>query len=76
MTSPRRSLDYCAKSMETLGSDDPDPRLLAGMVVGVEMAVIELWGRSGLDPSGDPRGGRGGGPGLDPEETARIDLTR
>lgn len=39
---------YCAKSMETLGSDDPDPRLLAGLVVGVEMAVIELWGRSRL----------------------------
>ncbi len=38
--------DYCAKSMGTVGSDDPTPRLLAGMVVGVEMAVIELWGRS------------------------------
>ena len=29
-------------------SDDPDPRLLAGLVVGIEMAVIELWGRSRL----------------------------
>ena len=41
--------DYCAKSMETSGSDDPDPRLLAGLIVGVEMAVIELWGRTQLD---------------------------
>jgi len=40
--------DYCAKSMGTVGSDDPTPRLLAGVVVGVEMAVIELLGRSGL----------------------------
>jgi AcrR family transcriptional regulator len=39
---------YCAKSMGAVGSDDPLPRLLAGVVVGVEMAVIELWGRSGL----------------------------
>jgi AcrR family transcriptional regulator len=39
---------YCAKSMGTIGSDDPAPRLLAGLVVGVEMAVIELWGRSDL----------------------------
>ena len=31
------------------GPDDPEPRLLAGMVIGVEMAVIELWGRSGLE---------------------------
>lgn len=40
--------NYCAKSMSAIGSDDPNPRLLAGLVVGVEMAVIELWGRSGL----------------------------
>jgi len=40
--------DYCAKSMGTVGSDDPTPRLLAGLVVGIENAVIELWGRSGL----------------------------
>jgi AcrR family transcriptional regulator len=40
--------DYCAKSMGTVGSDDPNPRLLAGLVVGMENAVIELWGRSGL----------------------------
>jgi AcrR family transcriptional regulator len=39
---------YCAKSMGAIGSDDPNPRLLAGVVVGVEMAVIELWGRSDL----------------------------
>ena len=39
---------YCAKSMGAIGSDNPAPRLLAGVVVGVEMAVIELWGRSGL----------------------------
>ncbi len=41
--------DYCARSKGGAGPDDPDPRLLAGMVVGVEMAVIELWGRSGLE---------------------------
>ena len=40
--------DFFAKSMGTVGSDDPNPRLLAGMVVGVEMAVIELWGRTQL----------------------------
>ena len=40
--------DYCAKSSGALGSDDPHPRLLAGLVVGVEMATIELWGRSRL----------------------------
>ena len=40
--------EYCAKSMGARGSDDPDPRLLAGLVVGIEMAVIELWGRSRL----------------------------
>ena len=39
---------YSAKSTGGVGSDDPIPRLLAGVVVGVEMAVIELWGRSGL----------------------------
>ena len=41
-------MDYCARSKGGAGPDDPEPRLLAGMVVGVEMAVIELWGRSGL----------------------------
>jgi TetR/AcrR family transcriptional regulator, regulator of mycofactocin system len=41
--------DYCAKSIGGSGSDDPEPRLLAGVVVGAEMAVIELWGRSGLE---------------------------
>lgn len=40
--------DYCAKSTGTVGSDDPNPRLVAGLVVGIENAVIELWGRSGL----------------------------
>ena len=39
---------YCAKSLGADASDDPGPRLLAGVVVGLEMAVIELWGRSGL----------------------------
>jgi AcrR family transcriptional regulator len=42
-------MDYCARSKGGAGPDDPDPRLLAGMIVGVEMAVIELWGRSGLE---------------------------
>jgi AcrR family transcriptional regulator len=42
-------MDYCTRSRGGAGPDDPEPRLLAGMVVGVEMAVIELWGRSGLE---------------------------
>jgi AcrR family transcriptional regulator len=42
-------MDYCARSKGRSGPDDPDPRLLAGLVVGVEMAVIELWGRSSLE---------------------------
>jgi AcrR family transcriptional regulator len=41
-------MDYCARSKGGAGPDDPEPRLLAGMVVGVETAVIELWGRSSL----------------------------
>jgi AcrR family transcriptional regulator len=40
--------DFFARSLGTVGLDDPRPRLLAGMVVGVEMAVIELWGRTQL----------------------------
>ena len=39
--------DYCAKSMG-VGADDPEPRLLAGVLVGVEMGIIELWGRTKL----------------------------
>jgi TetR/AcrR family transcriptional regulator, regulator of mycofactocin system len=39
---------YCAKSMGCLASDDPDPRLVAGVLVGVEMALMELWGRTDL----------------------------
>lgn len=42
-------MDYCVRSTGGTGLADPEPRLLAGMVVGVEMAVIELWGRSGLE---------------------------
>jgi AcrR family transcriptional regulator len=37
---------YCAVSLDAVDSDDPRPRLLAGVVVGVEISVIELWGRS------------------------------
>jgi TetR/AcrR family transcriptional regulator, regulator of mycofactocin system len=40
--------DYCAKS-KGAAAEDPEPRVLAGVVVGAEMAVIELWGRSGLE---------------------------
>jgi len=40
--------DYCAKSKGDAAAQDPEPRVLAGVVVGAEMAVIELWGRSGL----------------------------
>ena len=39
--------DYCAKSKGDVAAEDPEPRVLAGVVVGAEMAVIELWGRSG-----------------------------
>jgi AcrR family transcriptional regulator len=39
---------YCARCLGTVRSDDPTPRLLAGLVVGMEMAVIELWGRTPL----------------------------
>lgn len=41
--------EYFAKSIATIGSDDPEPRLLAGLVAGVELAVVELWGRSQFD---------------------------
>jgi len=41
--------DYCAKSKGDASAEDPEPRVLAGVVVGAEMAVIELWGRSGLE---------------------------
>lgn len=41
--------DYCAKSNGAAAAEDPEPRVLAGVVVGAEMAVIELWGRSDLD---------------------------
>jgi AcrR family transcriptional regulator len=39
---------YFARSMGAPGSDMPDPRLLAGVVVGIEMAVVKMWGRSNL----------------------------
>ena len=39
---------YCATSFGGVDPDDPQPRLLAGMVVGAEEAVIELWGRTRL----------------------------
>jgi AcrR family transcriptional regulator len=39
---------YFAKSMGADGPEGPDPRLLAGLVVGIEMAVVEMWGRSKL----------------------------
>jgi AcrR family transcriptional regulator len=37
---------YCAASLNVAESDDPRPRLFAGVLVGVEISVIELWGRS------------------------------
>lgn len=40
--------DYCAKSRGDFAAEDPEARVLAGVVVGAEMAVIELWGRSDL----------------------------
>lgn len=41
--------DYFVKSKGDAAAQDPEPRVLAGVVVGAEMAVIELWGRSGLE---------------------------
>jgi AcrR family transcriptional regulator len=40
--------DYCAASLGTDALSDPRPRLLAGVIVGVEASVIELWGRSSM----------------------------
>ena len=40
--------EYCAVSFGSENSADPRPRLLAGVLVGVETSSIELWGRSGL----------------------------
>jgi AcrR family transcriptional regulator len=40
--------EYCAASFGSEKSDDPRPRLLAGVLVGVETSSIELWGRSGM----------------------------
>ena len=39
---------YFARSMGAYGPDAADPRLLAGLIVGIEMAVVEMWGRSKL----------------------------
>lgn len=40
--------EYCASSLGTDALADPRPRLLAGVVVGVEASAIELWGRSSV----------------------------
>jgi AcrR family transcriptional regulator len=42
---------YCAASLDVADSDDPRPRLFAGVLVGVEISVIELWGRSEMSLS-------------------------
>jgi hypothetical protein len=36
---------YCARSLGVNGAEDPRPRVLAGIVVGVELAIVELLGR-------------------------------
>jgi AcrR family transcriptional regulator len=46
-----RSHDLTEAVAHYLGADhldDPYPRILAGVIVGVESAVIEMWGRSDL----------------------------
>ena len=40
--------EYFAVPFGGENSDDPRPRLLAGVLVGVETSSIELWGRSGM----------------------------
>lgn len=37
---------YCAACIGTDPTDDVRPRLLAGVLVGVESSVVELWGRT------------------------------
>ena len=37
---------YCAACICADPSDDVRPRVLAGVLVGVESSVVELWGRS------------------------------
>ena len=39
--------EYCAKSLGAVGPDDPQPRLLAGMVVGAEEASSNCGGGRG-----------------------------
>jgi hypothetical protein len=40
--------EYCAVPFGSENSGDPRPRLIAGVLVGVETSSIELWGRSGM----------------------------
>ncbi len=37
---------YCADCIGADPTDDVRPRVLAGVLVGVESSVVELWGRS------------------------------
>jgi len=36
---------YCARSLVVDAATDPRPRVLAGIVVGVELAIVESFGR-------------------------------
>jgi hypothetical protein len=36
---------YCARSLHVDAAMDPRPRVLAGIVVGVELAIVESIGR-------------------------------
>jgi hypothetical protein len=36
---------YCARSLGVNAARDPRPRVLAGIVVGVELAIVESLGR-------------------------------
>jgi AcrR family transcriptional regulator len=42
---------YCGESMGITQLDDPQPRLLAGIVVGIESATIEMLGRTDMTVS-------------------------
>ena len=66
--------DYCAKSKGDGAAEDPEPRVLAGVVVGAEMAVIS----SGVDrgwTARDLRSSRGSCSQPDAKESDQTPLT-
>ena len=45
---------YCAACIGADPSDDVRPHVLAGVLVGLESSVVELWGRCARPARGDP----------------------